>query len=560
MADTTRDTDDVFADAEGTPLRFAVTRGPHREKTRVLIEKHGGAVVEPHEGNLYARLAAPGTSHSDHNLYSYEYVQACIEAGDLLDLEPYSLDRRGSKVIGAAPKAPKRTRELFNSEEDQLIKDTVLKYYTRVSMSEIVRECFRKNSRHNEQSWRARITKIIIPKMIQNGELRDPKNMANPARRATSVPPEPTAGHPPSSEDVRSKRGLPVSDPVAANSTKRLRLEQILASASDGTGERTQRSAYATSKTRGEQPSKQAGANDDSIDSNDRPILGVLEKVASKAPRSGTAALSPVPSNSPEIPTRKLPASAMARRPRQPVSDDDDFVEASENAYPLPPHAAAERRTRSGGARTLLVEDSEEGSPPQETVGGEGFTVDVGDGLVGDDDEEDDFDLPSVSQAAAIRSARGAGANGNGREGATPARSSDRANGGGGSAPARLAAAASARRAELPAAASAPTTPWPVVASGASRQQRRPVFEDEGSDDEEEDPGASGGGGGQQQRRAAEPASRVLDPLGSQREPAETRVRVREKQVERLDTAVRRLVQDTGATVDDAMKAMFMCM
>ncbi|KAJ1560415.1 hypothetical protein HK405_007179, partial [Cladochytrium tenue] len=203
MAENTLDTNNVFADAEATLLRFAVTRGQHREKTRVLIEV---AVVEPHEGNL---LAAPGTSHSDHNLYSYEYAQACIEAGDLLDLEPYSLDRRGSKVTGA-PKAPK------------------------------------------------------------------------------------------------------------------------------------------------------------SIDSNDRPILGVLEKAASKAPRSGTAALSPVLSNRPEIPTRSLSASATARRRRRPESDDEDFVEASENAYPLPPHAAAERRTRNSDARTLLVEDSEEGSPPQE--------------------------------------------------------------------------------------------------------------------------------------------------------------------------------------------------
>ncbi|KAJ3313809.1 hypothetical protein HDU76_002549 [Blyttiomyces sp. JEL0837] len=145
----------VFVDEKGQPLRFSIVRCGAREKSRDLVEKYGGLVVESYEKNIYMKLTTKELGHSSNDLYDVKYVADCVNEGKLLDKGPYWLQ----------PNEAKTTRNPFTAKEDDLLlkmlKENPL---SKLGGNQFYQDFAMKNPTHTWQAWRDRAVKHLIPK------------------------------------------------------------------------------------------------------------------------------------------------------------------------------------------------------------------------------------------------------------------------------------------------------------------------------------------------------------------------------------------------------------
>lgn len=132
-------------------------------------------MVEAHE-KPFLKLTNPETSHSALDLYSIEYIPACVKANKLLNPEPFSLLRpETSSMLGpggkitAAPvifRTPSTSRVPFTAAEDNVMREAIIKARERgmnLGGNVFWKEFAAQHPSHPWQSWRDRANKRIMP-------------------------------------------------------------------------------------------------------------------------------------------------------------------------------------------------------------------------------------------------------------------------------------------------------------------------------------------------------------------------------------------------------------
>lgn len=147
----------IFVDPQDFPLKFFVTKGPHRKEIRELIQVrpslegdkqilttpkthtqlHGGEVTVSRAG-AFMCLGVPGEKHDGANFHSTEFVADCIEvrlvsnfsdmsharasqAGQLLEMDGYKLQSENDSPV----KKSTGKRVPYTAEDHTLLKDWI---------------------------------------------------------------------------------------------------------------------------------------------------------------------------------------------------------------------------------------------------------------------------------------------------------------------------------------------------------------------------------------------------------------------------------------------------